>query len=98
MSSLQPSRHLEAARPAARPTRDIGALRARRQRARRRTRLARIDLGLGLLAAIILLILSPGLAITALVAGVMLVLVSASALRERRRSTRDERSASARRS
>ena len=46
------------------PPADLGALRARRRQARRRRRLARVDVGLGVAGAIVLLIVSPGLAIT----------------------------------
>ncbi|HME03678.1 MAG TPA: hypothetical protein VKG38_11705 [Solirubrobacteraceae bacterium] len=51
---------------------DLAELRARRRDARRRRRLARVDLGLGLAAAAALLIASPGLAITGLIAALAL--------------------------
>jgi len=70
--------------------RELGELRSRRELTRRRTRVARIDLGLGVLAALLLLALSPGLAITALVAAILLVLVAGSALLERRRARSHE--------
>ena len=44
---------------------DMTELRARRRDARRRRRLARVDLGLGALTALILLLATPGLAISA---------------------------------
>ena len=68
--------------------RDIGELRARRRQARRRRRLARLDLGLGVLGAIVLWILTPGLAIAALVALLVLALCLLSVVVERRRRTR----------
>lgn len=51
---------------------DISELRARRRFARRKRTLARVDLGLGVVGALVLVIASPGLAITGLIA--MLVL------------------------
>ena len=73
--------------------RDMAELRERRRRASNRKRLLRLDLGLGVLAAILLLIISPGLAITGLVAVVLLVGVLASIVIERRRrgSVRERR-------
>lgn len=76
--------------PTARPPRDIGELRARRQWARRRTRLARIDLGLGVAAAILVSLLSPGVAITAIIAVIVLLAVLASVLVEHRARKRRE--------
>ena len=70
------------------PTRDMAELRERRARSRRRTRLARLDLGIGVFAAIFLLILSPGLAITGLVAVLLLVGVFGSIFIQRRRIRR----------
>jgi hypothetical protein len=67
---------------------DMTALRARRREARRRTRLARIDLGLGFLGALILLLATPGLAITALICGVILLACVISIVVERRRRSR----------
>jgi len=64
---------------------DTREIRKRRARARRQRRLARIDLALGLAAAIILTVLSPGLAITFLVAGLALIAVLVSSLIVRRR-------------
>ncbi len=78
--------------------RDMAELRERRRRASNRKRLLRLDLGLGVLAAILLLILSPGLAITGLVAVVLLVGVFASIAIERRRrgSVRERRTSAGR--
>ena len=68
--------------------RDPAHLRARRREARRRQRLARVDLGIGLFTALILLIATPGLAITGLIAGLLLVLAVGSVMLERRRAAR----------
>ena len=57
----------------------------RRREARRRTRLARIDLALGVVAALLVLLLSPGLAITGLIALLVLAVCLASIVVERRR-------------
>jgi Flp pilus assembly protein TadB len=67
---------------------DISSLRARRRTARRRTRLARMDLGLAVATALVLLIATPGLAIAGLIAGVALVVCAASFAVERRRRRR----------
>jgi hypothetical protein len=64
---------------------DPDELRARRRLARRRQRLARIDLGLGVGAALILILITPGLAISGLVAALVLVACAASFVVERRR-------------
>ena len=66
---------------------DMTQLHARRRAARRRTRTARIDLGLGLFGAMILLITSPGLAITLLIVTTILLLCGISVFRDRRRSS-----------
>ncbi len=52
---------------------DLSMLRARRRAARRRSRLARLDVAIGVLAAIVLLVVSPGLAMTAVIAIGLLV-------------------------
>jgi Flp pilus assembly protein TadB len=64
----------------------ITHLRARRRAARRRRRLARIDLGLGMAGAIVLLLATPGLAITLLVTIAILAACTFSIVRERRRA------------
>ena len=69
--------------PSARP--DMAELRARRREARRRQRLARIDLGLGVFGALILLLATPGLAITGLIVLAILTACGISVVRERRR-------------
>ncbi len=69
---------------ATRPSRDMAELRARRRRARRRRRLARLDLGIGVLGAIMLIVLTPGLAIAAAVALLVLALCVLSVVLERR--------------
>jgi Flp pilus assembly protein TadB len=72
----------------ARPSRDMSQLRSRRREARRRRRLVRVDLGLGLLGAIVLLLATPGLAIATLLALVLIALCVLSVVLERRRSRR----------
>ncbi|HEX7610556.1 MAG TPA: hypothetical protein VF380_07775 [Solirubrobacteraceae bacterium] len=67
---------------------DMTELRARRRQARRRTRLARIDLGLGFLGALILLFATPGLAISSLIGGAVLAACIISMVVERRRRRR----------
>jgi hypothetical protein len=58
---------------------------ARRREARLRRRLVRVDLGLGVLLAIVLLVATPGLAIAAILAGVLLALCAGSTIVQRRR-------------
>ena len=70
------------------PPADIAHLRSRRRDAVRRRRLARVDLGLGLAGALLLWILTPGLAIAALIAGVVLVACAMSFGVQRRRRRR----------
>lgn len=60
----------------------------RRRVARRRRHLARVDVGLGLLGAMILILAAPGLAITGLIALIVLVGCLAAFVIERRRSAR----------
>ena len=67
---------------------DISDLRARRRDARRRRYRARVDIGLGLLASIVLLLATPGLAITAIIAFAVLGLCAMSVVLERRRARR----------
>jgi hypothetical protein len=50
------------------PGADVSRLHARRRAARRRRHVARVDVGLGLVGAAVLVIATPGLAITGLVA------------------------------
>lgn len=59
--------------------------RARRAASRRRTRLARLDLGIGVGCALFIFIVSPGLAITGVLAIVVLAVCVGSVLLERRR-------------
>lgn len=73
------------AAPAGSEPRDISLLRARRREADRRRRLLRLDLALGVLGAIVLLVATPGLAMAAVVAGVLLAVCAVSVLVERRR-------------
>lgn len=72
----------------ARPSRDMVQLRSRRREVHRRRRLLRVDLGLGLLGALVLLIVTPGVAIAALLALGLIVLCILSVVLERRRSRR----------
>jgi multisubunit Na+/H+ antiporter MnhB subunit len=62
----------------------MSQLRARRREARRRQRVARIDLGLGVFAALVLLLASPGLAITGLIVLAVLLVCAISLVHERR--------------
>ncbi len=72
--------------------------RTRRREARRRTRLARVDLALGVVAALLVLVLSPGLAITGLLALIVLAALGISIVvgRRRARARRAPSSAAAR--
>jgi Flp pilus assembly protein TadB len=74
----------------AEPPREGSPRRARRRHASRsrRRRLARIDVALGLLLAVVLLLASPGLAIAAIVALILLIACGISLLVQRRGSRR----------
>lgn len=63
---------------------DIATLHARRREARRRRRLTRVDLGLGIAAALVLLIASPGLAVTGLISALVLAACAISVFAQRR--------------
>jgi hypothetical protein len=91
MSAARSSSQRPRAFPEVTPPRDISRLRARRREARRRRRLARLDLGLGVIGAIVLLVATPGLAITAVIALAVLALCVLSAVLERRGHMRAER-------
>jgi len=67
------------------PRADVAWLHARRRAARRTRRLARVDVGLGLLGAAVLVIATPGLAITGLVALIVLALCGLTFALDRRR-------------
>jgi Flp pilus assembly protein TadB len=86
MSATRPSRPRTEERSAAPVPRDIGLLRARRREANRRRRLLRVDLGIGVAVALILLLATPGLAIAAILAGVLLLACVASVVHQRRRA------------
>jgi Flp pilus assembly protein TadB len=73
--------------------RDISVLHSRRREANRRRRLLRVDVGLGVLAGIVLLLATPGLAIAAIFAGILLVVCVISVLLQRRRERRERQSA-----
>jgi hypothetical protein len=76
---------------------EMAHLRARRRDARRRQRVARLDLALGVAAALTLFVISPGLAITAIVALLTLLVCGVSLLVGRRRRHRPRRAADGRR-
>jgi hypothetical protein len=59
-------------------------LRGRRRDAQRRRHLARVDVGIGLLGALILVLAAPGLAITAVVALIVLIAIGIAYLVEHR--------------
>lgn len=89
MSASPPSRALTRRAEGAEPRlRDMSQLRSRRRAARRRRRLARLDLGLGVLGALVLLLATPGLAIAAIGALVLIGVCIVSVVLERRRSRR----------
>lgn len=67
---------------------ETSGLHVRRRDARRRRHLARVDLGLGLVGAILLVLAAPGLAITGLVALIVLVVCLITYAFERRRRSR----------
>jgi Flp pilus assembly protein TadB len=69
------------------------ALRARRRSARRRRRVARLDVAIGLLLALVLVLATPGLAVAAVIALLVLGICLVSVLLERV-SARRQRSAS----
>jgi Flp pilus assembly protein TadB len=69
---------------------EVPELRERRRLARRRQRVARIDLGLGAVAALVLLLASPGRAIPAVIALLVLLVCALSLVVERRRRRRAE--------
>jgi UPF0716 family protein affecting phage T7 exclusion len=78
---------------------DMARLRERRRRARRRRRLARLDATLAVTGAIVVLLATPGLAIAALVALILLAVCVASLVWERVmawRVAREDRQAYAR--
>jgi hypothetical protein len=70
------------------PPAEISRLHARRREARRRRNLARVDVGLGLLGALVLVIATPGLAITGLIALIVLILVGLTFALDRRSARR----------
>jgi Flp pilus assembly protein TadB len=86
MRSVPPSRDATAQpQLAGQSARHVSELQARRRAARRRRHLARVDLGIGLCAAAVLLIVTRGLAIAAVVALAVLMLCGVSWVVERRR-------------
>ena len=76
----------------AEPPRDSSHVHMRRRsKLNRRRRLARLDVGLGLLVALVLLLATPGLAIAAIVALIVLVACGISLLVQRRAARRSAR-------
>lgn len=71
---------------ATKPLLDMSHLRARRRQASRRRHLFRVDIGLGVLIAVVALLLAPGVAIVAVAALLVLVICIASILLEQWRS------------
>ena len=69
-------------------SRDMAQLRLRRREARRKRGLLRLDVALGTLAAVVLLVVSPGVAFAALVAIPVLACCVVSIVLERRRARR----------
>jgi hypothetical protein len=68
-----------------RPPKDLPQLLARRRQARRRRRLLRVDVALGVLIATVTLVIAPGLAVVAVIALVVLAFCAASLVLDRRR-------------
>ena len=66
--------------------------RARRRRATQRRRLARVDVAIGIVGAGVILLATPGLAIAAVIALIVLLLCGVSVLVERRLARRRRRS------
>jgi uncharacterized membrane protein len=91
VSATRPSRQTSQRQGSPPQSRDVAQLRARRRQARRRRRLARLDLGLGVLAAIVLIVGTPGLAISGLIALIVLAACAVSFILERRARVRAER-------
>jgi Flp pilus assembly protein TadB len=73
---------------ATKPLKDMSYLHARRRQASRRRYLFRVDIGLGLLVAVVALLLAPGVAIVAVAALLVLAICGVSILLERWRSRR----------
>jgi Flp pilus assembly protein TadB len=88
VSAARPSRRREHNLAGAPAPRDMSALRARRADAERRRRLFRVDLALGALIALVLLLATPGVAIAAIFAALLLVACGVSILLQRRRRRR----------
>jgi Flp pilus assembly protein TadB len=84
MSATRPSRPRVPERAAAPAPRDMSLLRARRREADRRRRLLRVDVGAGVLFAIVLLLATPGVAIAAIFAGLLLAACAISVALQRR--------------
>jgi Flp pilus assembly protein TadB len=72
----------------AKPLKDTAYLHARRRQARRRRHLLRVDMGLGIVVALVALLVSPGLAVIGAAALAVLAICVVSILFERWRSRR----------
>jgi Flp pilus assembly protein TadB len=70
---------------------DMERLRERRRQARLRRRLARLDAGLAVTGALVVLLATPGLAVAAVIALVLLAVCGASLLWERAAARRSDR-------
>jgi len=88
MSATRPSSHSRRAEPVRRASARL-ELRARRRLARRRQRIARIDVAIGVAGALVLILATPGLAMAGAIALLVLALCGASWLLERRRRSRE---------
>jgi hypothetical protein len=84
MSAARSRRELERPPELAHRRPAMGRLRARRREARRRRRLARLDIAIGVGVALALFIISPGLAVTGIVALLTLLACGISVVLEHR--------------
>lgn len=90
MSATRPSRPRTVEPSAPRQPRRSSQLQAGRRAAERRRQLFRLDVAVGVLLALFLLVATPGLAIAAVLGGLMLVGCVTSVVLERRRRRRRE--------
>ncbi len=94
MSAMPPAKDVPTrGRPPAGQARGMGELRLRRREAQRKRGLLRLDLAVGVLAAIVLLLITPGVAVAAIVALLVLAGCVGSVFVERRRRRRRLREA-----
>jgi Flp pilus assembly protein TadB len=85
MSAAHRSEHPPQPPAPARAPREMSVLHSRRREANRRRRLLRVDVGLGVLAGIVLLLATPGLAIASIFAGILLGACLLTVVRQRGR-------------